>query len=192
MNNRNFKTKKENPFIDTSLRASDQTLDRQERNQLWWEHKPMTYANWEDCDRTPKTLKNFLDVERYMFANSPFFQEEYDFSSKKGKTVLDIGCGTGGFSCCFAKAGATVSSIDLTDAGVKLTALNAQLRDLNLTVVQADTENLPLQDSSFDYVFSWGVLHHTSNMLKAFFEVGRVLKSGGSGIIMVYNKNSIV
>jgi len=192
MNIRNFKTKKENPFIDTSLCVSDETSHSQERNQLWWERKPMTYANWEANDRTPKTLENFLDVEKYMFANSPFFREEYDFSSKGGKTVLDIGCGTGGFSCCFAKMGAIVSSLDLTDAGVKLTALNAQLRKLNLSVVQADTENLPLQDSSFDYIFSWGVLHHTSNMAKAFFEVGRVLKSGGTGIIMVYHKNSIV
>jgi ubiquinone/menaquinone biosynthesis C-methylase UbiE len=54
-----------------------------------------------------------------------------------------------------------------------------------------DEIKINFKDESFDYVFSWGVLHHSNNTLNAFKQVSRVLKKDGSGLIMVYNKNSI-
>src|SRR5262249_39377154 len=46
-------------------------------------------------------------------------------------------------------------------------------------------------DSSFDIVYSWGVIHHSPNMEKAFSEIVRCAKPGGVIKIMVYNRHSL-
>ena len=46
-------------------------------------------------------------------------------------------------------------------------------------------------DATFDYVFSWGVLHHSRDTQAAFHQVSRVLKPNGQGMVMVYNRHSL-
>ena len=52
-----------------------------------------------------------------------------------------------------------------------------------------DAENLEFQDASFDFVWSWGVIHHSSNTLKVLREIHRVLRPGGRVTTMVYHRN---
>jgi SAM-dependent methyltransferase len=56
-------------------------------------------------------------------------------------------------------------------------------------VIQADVENLPLKPNSFDAVISFGVIEHT-NIERAFKEIIRVAKPGGTIIVSVPNKVS--
>ena len=56
----------------------------------------------------------------------------------------------------------------------------------------ADAEDLPFENESFDWVYSWGVLHHTPNTERAVAEASRVLKPGGTAKIMIYHKYSFV
>jgi len=56
--------------------------------------------------------------------------------------------------------------------------------------VQGDARKLDFPDQSFDTVVSIGCLHHTGDTQRAVSEVFRVLKPGGTAIIMLYNKNS--
>lgn len=56
----------------------------------------------------------------------------------------------------------------------------------------ADAENLPFKDNTFDFIYSWGVLHHTPNYQKAIREIHRVLKPDGKFCVMIYNKRSLV
>ncbi|MCA1602873.1 MAG: class I SAM-dependent methyltransferase, partial [Acidobacteria bacterium] len=51
----------------------------------------------------------------------------------------------------------------------------------------ADAENLPFADNTFDLVYSWGVLHHSPDTYRAFEEVFRVLKPGGTMKAMIYH-----
>ena len=53
-----------------------------------------------------------------------------------------------------------------------------------------DAENMTFEANSFDHVFSWGVLHHSAHTEKAFAEMCRVLRPGGTGLVMVYNRAS--
>ncbi|MFQ5691235.1 MAG: class I SAM-dependent methyltransferase, partial [Gemmatimonadota bacterium] len=55
----------------------------------------------------------------------------------------------------------------------------------------ADAENLPFDDASFDIVYSWGVLHHTPDVVKAVQQVHRVLRPGGCARVMVYHLRSL-
>ncbi len=57
---------------------------------------------------------------------------------------------------------------------------------------QADAEQLPFADQSFDLVYSWGVLHHTPDTGRAVEEVRRVLKVGGEARVMLYSRRSWV
>jgi ubiquinone/menaquinone biosynthesis C-methylase UbiE len=56
----------------------------------------------------------------------------------------------------------------------------------------ADAEALPFADTSFDLVYSWGVLHHTPNTKRALDEIRRVLKPRGEARVMLYSRRSWV
>jgi ubiquinone/menaquinone biosynthesis C-methylase UbiE len=165
-----------------------QLENAQEKNRLWWESLPMTYQDWESASRIPKTKKDFLLAEKELL-NSKFLGN-FDFSKFSGKDVLEIGCGSGAGSCLFAKNGAKVTAVDITKQAIEITKLNAKVQGVKIKAMKQDAENMTFKDASFDFVFSWGVLHHSENTIKAFREFKRVLKTGGRGLIMVYNKNS--
>lgn len=181
-----------NAFERARSEAVQNSADLQERNRLWWEKMPMTYGDWQADDRkVPETPGDFRSIEHILLSASPFLREEFDYDALAGKDVLDIGCGSGVLSCLMARRGARVSAVDITDQGVRMCARNASVQGIEVKVVRGDAERLPLADDSFDYVLSWGVLHHSSDTERAVREVGRVLRPGGRGLIMVYHKTSL-
>ena len=51
-----------------------------------------------------------------------------------------------------------------------------------------DAESLGFSDSSFDTVWSWGVIHHSADTPRVLSEIYRVLRKGGQARIMVYHR----
>jgi len=107
----------------------------------------------------------------------------------KGKLILDAGCGSGRWTYAMASLGATVVAVDLTDAGVAVTH-NATAVMENVVVLQANVLHLPFRPDSFDFVVSWGVLHHTPNTKAAFERLVPLVKKGGQLYVMVYEKHN--
>ena len=56
---------------------------------------------------------------------------------------------------------------------------------------RADAEKLPFFSASFDFAWSWGVIHHSSSFEKCIAEIARVLRPGGRLMLMVYYRPSI-
>jgi SAM-dependent methyltransferase len=71
-----------------------------------------------------------------------------------GMRVLDVAAGTGNASLPAAERGATVTASDLTPELLEAGRSRAEAEGLELEWVEADAENLPFEDESFDVVMS--------------------------------------
>ena len=172
--------------------AESETGAKNENNKRWWEALPMTYVDWAADNRQPSTPEEFARVYATYFGSNPYVKETVRPELYRDKKLLEIGCGAGSASCWFAQAGAQVTAVDLTEMAVKLTSLHAATLGVAVNVIQQDAEKLPdLADETFDYVFSWGVLHHSADPDRCYSQVARVLKHGGTGLLMVYHRNSV-
>lgn len=119
-----------------------------------------------------------------------FSYDLHEFRNFKNKNVLDVGCGNGYVLSKFAKEGASVFGVDITDASVDLCNKRFGFLGLDGDFRVGNAEKLPYEDNKFDCVTSMGVLHHTPDTAGAVAEIHRVLKPGGRFIIMLYNRES--
>lgn len=113
-----------------------------------------------------------------------------------GKTVLDIGSGSGIHSLAFHQLGAkSVHSFDYDPNSVAATTLTRQRtgNPANWTVCHGsilDKEYLKTFRDGFDIVYSWGVLHHTGSMWEAVDNSIRLVRPGGKLWISLYAKGA--
>ena len=96
--------------------------------------------------------------------------------------MLEVGVGLGTDFVRFARAGADLHGVDLTEAAVSLVRQRLGQEGLEADVQVADAERLPFDDASFDLVYSWGVLHHTPDPSAAIAEVRRLVRPGGEAV----------
>lgn len=101
-----------------------------------------------------------------------------------GKKVLDAGCGTGRMIKKLLEKGAIVTGADISPEMLKI----AKKKFDKAEFVEADIEKLPFKDESFDVVVASFVIVHLKDLKKAFDEVYRVLKPGGSFIVTNVNQ----
>ena len=113
-----------------------------------------------------------------------FLQElSVDESSLKGKTLLDVGCGNGVLTRGIAEFGMETFGIDVSLSVEKAYQFN---ENINTHYLQADLQNPPFKNNSFDFVYSTGVLHHTNNTELSFSCICPLLKPSGRLYIWLY------
>lgn len=165
------------------------TRETKERVREFWEDEPCGSVHAE----APEGTREYFDqVERSRYELEPFIPGFADFSGSRGKEVLEIGVGLGTDFIRFARAGARVTGVDLTEHAVALVRQRLALEGLDGDVRVADAEQLPFENGVFDRVYSWGVLHHTPNTEKTVREAIRVLRPGGELCVMLYSRHSWV
>jgi len=101
-----------------------------------------------------------------------------------GKLVLEAGCGAGRFTEILLQKGAKLVSSDLSSA-VEVNAENFPLSDNHL-IIQADINDMPYADESFDVVICLGVIQHTPSPEKTIKDLYALVKKGGTLIIDHY------
>lgn len=100
----------------------------------------------------------------------------------RGKQVLDLGTGPGNVAAVFAEHGAKVTGADLSPQMVNV----AKGRYPHIAFKEANGENLPFEDDTFDTVISNYVVHHFARPDVVFREIARVLKPGGRLVFAVW------
>ena len=105
----------------------------------------------------------------------------------RGKRALDAGCGNGRWSWALSKAGAAVTAIDQSDAGVRAT-LSTCDEFPNVRALQHDLLRPLHLPQEFDLVWSFGVLHHTGNTRTALGNIAACVKPNGYLYLMLYGE----
>jgi len=157
--------------------------------QEYWQNNPCGTQfgkNKEDIKQY------FSEIEEHRYSVEPFIHSFGQFTRWRGKRVLEVGVGAGTDHIQFGRAGALVTGIDFTSAATDLTKKRFEIEELESRLCQADAEILPFRDGSFDFVYSWGVIHHTPDTQKAIDEIYRVCKTGGKVCIMIYHRYSVL
>ena len=113
-----------------------------------------------------------------------------NFAQFKDKKVLEVGCGAGYDAYMFCKNGADYTGIDIAPENIETTKKHLGHYGYNPTILQMDASSM-LFDNEFDYIYSFGVLHHIPDMERALSKIHCALKKGGKAQIIVYNRNSI-
>ena len=171
--------------------------------QDWWAQNPMTYG--ETHGQTSYKDKHFemgtreffdrIDEEFYSW-NKPLhnqkpFDKLFSYEQYRGKQVLEIGCGLGTMLMNWAKNGAACTGVDLNPTSIEQSNKRFELHELTANIRLEDANHLPFENNSFDYVWSWGVLHHSPHLEVSIKELFRVLKPGGGFGIMLYSRESL-
>jgi SAM-dependent methyltransferase len=133
----------------------------------------------------------FDDLDEYRFDKLHYLPRLVDFSSYRGRALLEVGCGIGTDLVRFARGGALVTGVDLSATAIELARTNFALHGLTPQALRvANGEALPYEDDRFDVVYGHGVVQYTADAPRLIRECHRVLKPGGEAIFMVYNRVS--
>jgi SAM-dependent methyltransferase len=132
----------------------------------------------------------FADLDDYRFDKLRYLPTLVDFAGFRGQRLLEIGCGIGTDLARFAAGGAHVTGLDLSQTAIDLATKNFAARHLTGDLRVGDGEAVPFPDASFDVVYGHGVLQYAASPERIIAEAHRVLRPGGQGIFMVYNRVS--
>ena len=159
--------------------------------------KVSEYWNSRPCNirHSPKPVGSaeyFDEVEARKYLVESHIPRFADFARWQGKKVLEIGCGIGTDTINFARHGAQVTAVDLTEKSLEVARQRAKVFGLEDRVrfIQADAEKLSstVPVERYDLVYSFGVIHHTPHPERVLDEIRKYVTPESTVKIMVYNR----
>lgn len=112
-------------------------------------------------------------------------------SQDKPRNILDIATGTADFAIALIRLNPTkVTGIDISENMLKVG--RAKLRKLDLEnqiqLLRYDSENLPFESNTYDAVTVAFGVRNFENLQKGLKEINRVLRPGGSVVILEFSQ----
>jgi len=183
--------------------AKNRTEKRQlEAVRQWWDEHPMDYEGYDRKElKTDDDYRAFFrridaswwNAKNQIHSSNPVHLGDRLLNQSRvtGRRVLEIGCGMGTWTQTFAEWGCDVTAIDLSPYAVEMTRKRLKLAGVKAKVSVMDAGDIRASADEFDFIWSWGVIHHSPHTEQIVKEIHRVLKPGGEFGIMVYYKYSI-
>jgi ubiquinone/menaquinone biosynthesis C-methylase UbiE len=177
--------------------TTEQGQEWQDANKNWWQKNPMRY-DWRESIVHREFTKDYYEeidmrffslVREYMPWKKIPFDPIINYESLKDMDVLEIGVGSGSHAKLIGQHARSFVGIDITDHAIKSTSERMKLYAIKANIIRMDAENLEFENNSFDFIWTWGVIHHSSNTEKILSEMQRVLRNRGHAITMVYHRN---
>ncbi len=157
------------------------------------------YWNARPCNirHSPKevgTREYFDEVEARKYLVEPHILRFAEFPRWSGKRVLEIGCGIGTDTINFARHGAEVTAVDLSEKSLEIARRRAEVYGLQdrIRFYAGNSEELPsfVPVQPYDLVYSFGVIHHTPHPARVIDQIRQYVRPGSTIKIMVYHRRS--
>lgn len=98
---------------------------------------------------------------------------------------IDLGIGDGMLTLMLAEVAESVTAVDLSPEMLRQLESRAKAQNIqNVATVEADIEDLPMEDGQFDVAVLSQALHHASEPARCLAEARRVLRPGGKLLLL--------
>jgi ubiquinone/menaquinone biosynthesis C-methylase UbiE len=127
----------------------------------------------------------FDDARENHDESSPWYKLVIEYlPSVEGQKILEVACGRGGFARLLASRGARMFGADFSSTALQIawgkTNGTRTQRKTPVELAQADAQNLPYAQDSFDAIVSCETIEHLPDPGAALREMSRVVRSGGA------------
>jgi len=136
-------------------------------------------------------LRRSREIYRRYLESKPWLNQLYTsfLNIKPGQKIVDVGCGTGGFTRHLARLSnkrATILGIDSNEKSIHAAITDTKKARLSQTVSYklGDVYKIPLEDDFSDLTCCRTLLMHLTEPLKAVREMARVTRTGGSVVAL--------
>lgn len=103
----------------------------------------------------------------------------YHLQPKTDRLYLDIGCGTGNYTCTLADKGLNFIGVEPSEKMLS----EAKIRNQQINWLKGTAEQIPTEDKVFDGIIATLTIHHWTDLKKAFVELDRVLVDNGKIVL---------
>lgn len=161
-----------------------------EQVKAYWNRRP---CNVRHSPIELGTRAYFDEVEARKYFVEPHISRFAEFEKWKRKHVLEIGCGIGTDTIKFARFGARVTAVDVSERSLEIARQRARIFGFdNIKFYCSDAEELTksVPVEPYDLIYSFGVIHHTPHPERVMNQIREYLHPGSTVKVMIYNRFS--